>query len=86
MAISYFRCSFEYLDSVRSAGTLGPPDDHRPARTRHPDAIALEPGVQLAAVFVLADEGLEGGAEGILAVHRASIAAIISEPLFILSF
>jgi hypothetical protein len=25
------------------------PGDHRPARARHPDAIVLEPGVQLAA-------------------------------------
>jgi len=29
--------------------------------------LALEPGVQLAAVFVLADEGLQGGASVIIA-------------------
>jgi hypothetical protein len=37
--------------------------DHRPTRTRHPDAVALDGGVQLAAVFVLEDESLESGAE-----------------------
>ena len=41
------------------------------SRARHPDAIIVEPGVQLAAVFVLADEGLEGGAKRVLAVHQA---------------
>jgi hypothetical protein len=46
------------------------PDDNRAARARHPDAIALKPGIQLAAVFVLTDEGLEGGAERVLAFHR----------------
>jgi hypothetical protein len=39
-------------------------DDHRPARARHPHAIVLDGGVQFAAVFVLEDEGFEGGAEG----------------------
>jgi hypothetical protein len=37
--------------------------DHRAARAGHPDSIVLEPGIQLAAVFMLADEGLEGGAK-----------------------
>jgi hypothetical protein len=37
--------------------------NYRPARARHPYAIVLEPGVQIAAVFVLADEGFEGGTE-----------------------
>src|SRR5438552_7450870 len=47
------------------------PGDHRAARARHPDAIALDAGIQLATVFVLADEGFEGGAEGVQTVHRA---------------
>jgi hypothetical protein len=37
--------------------------DHRATRAGHPDSIVLEPGIQLAAVFMLADEGLEGGAK-----------------------
>jgi hypothetical protein len=40
------------------------PVDGRAARARHPHAIAITPRVQLAAVFVLADEGLKGGAGG----------------------
>ena len=39
------------------------PVNRRAARARHPDAIVLEADVWLATVFVLADEGLEGGAE-----------------------
>jgi hypothetical protein len=40
----------------------GPVDDGT-ARTRHPDAIGLDGGVQLAVVLVLKDESLESGAE-----------------------
>ena len=36
---------------------------YRPARARHPDAIGLDGGVQLPAVFVLEDEGFEGVAQ-----------------------
>ncbi|SRR6266852_6119519 len=31
------------------------PDDHRPARTRHPDAIVVEPGIQLILFCCFAD-------------------------------
>ena len=34
-------------------------DDPRPARARHPDAITLDGGVQVAAVLVLVEEGEE---------------------------
>lgn len=42
---------------------LGVSVDPRAARTGHPEQDALKSGVELAAVFVLADEGCEGGAE-----------------------
>src|SRR5262245_18089429 len=38
--------------------------DYRPAGTRHPDAVALDAAVQLAAVLVLKDEGFKGRADG----------------------
>src|SRR4029453_11400499 len=38
--------------------------DHRAARTRHPDAVALDATVHLAAVLVLKDKGFKGRADG----------------------
>jgi hypothetical protein len=38
--------------------------DHRAARTRHPDAVALDAAVELAAVLVLLVEGPERVEEG----------------------
>src|SRR4029453_17077111 len=49
--------------SARVSGTVGVSDDPRAARARHPDAIGLDGGVQLPAVFVLEDEGFEGVAQ-----------------------
>src|SRR4029450_1043760 len=40
------------------------PVDRRPARTRHPDAVALDPAIEIAAVLVLLEEGLECVEEG----------------------
>src|SRR4029450_5631376 len=49
--------------SARVSGTVGVSDDPRAARARHPDAIGLDGGVQLPAVFVVEDEGFEGVAQ-----------------------
>ena len=40
------------------------PIDRRPARTRHPDEVALDAAVEIAAVLVLLEEGLERVEEG----------------------
>src|SRR5262245_7049728 len=38
---------------------VDPAADHRAARTRHPDAVAVEAAVQGATAFVLLEEGVE---------------------------
>ena len=38
---------------------VGAPIDDRAARTRHPDAVAVEAAVQVAAALVLLEEGAE---------------------------
>jgi hypothetical protein len=40
------------------------PVDRRAARTRHPDAVALDAAVQVAAVLMLLEEGVERVEEG----------------------
>jgi hypothetical protein len=50
-----FGIAWDPTDSTRTAGTSG---------ARHPDAVALDTAVELAAVFVLLEEGLEGVEEG----------------------
>jgi hypothetical protein len=40
---------------------VGAPIDDRAARTRHPDAVALDGGVEFAAALVLQVEGVEVG-------------------------
>src|SRR5262249_31517817 len=40
------------------------PIDHCPPRTRHPDAVAVDRRVELAAALVLQEEGVEGGEQG----------------------
>jgi mono/diheme cytochrome c family protein len=37
------------------------PVDHRAARAGHPDAVAVEAAIQVAAAPVLLEEGIEGG-------------------------
>jgi len=60
---------------------------HRAARARHPDAIGLDARVQLAAVLVLEDEGLEGGAEvgGRQCMILAHIIAIVSATMIMIA-
>jgi len=41
------------------ADSMHHPHDHRPARARHPDLLALDAAIQLAAVLVLQIEPLE---------------------------
>jgi hypothetical protein len=48
---------------TRRSAPIRVPINHRPTRTRHPDPISLNAGVQLAAVLVLEDEGFERGTE-----------------------
>jgi hypothetical protein len=40
------------------------PVDHRAARTRHPDAVALDAAVEITTILVLLEEGLECVEEG----------------------
>jgi hypothetical protein len=44
------------------------PADRRPARTPHPDAVALDRAVEVAAATVLLEEGVEGVEEGHVAL------------------
>jgi len=58
-------------------GILGAPPDHRAARTRRPDAIAIEAAVQVAAALVLLVEGVEVGQEfATLSAHVARLGAL----------
>ena len=53
------------------------PINHRAARTRHPDAVAVEAAVQVAAALVLLVEGVEVGQEfATLSAHAARLGAL----------
>jgi hypothetical protein len=54
---------------------VDPAADHRAARTRHPDAVALDGGVWVAAAPVLLEEGVEVGDQvwDTLIAHMATL-------------
>jgi hypothetical protein len=53
---------------------------HRPARTRHPDAVALDAAIEIAAVLVLLEEGLERVEEGHAALVEHALFDNLSRP------
>ena len=62
--VTTHRHSARTSSQPRESVTIRVPVDHRPARTRHPDPVALDAAVQVAAVLVLLKEGLERVEEG----------------------
>jgi hypothetical protein len=60
----------------RASVTVRVPVDRHPARARHPHAVALDATVEIAAVLVLLEEGVEGVEKGHAALVEHALAGL----------